>query len=297
MDIDGYRVRRRFFIMMNDTLKDSYKKDSYKVEDVEIFSLSVYNVGHQKCEPLYQRGPGVRDHFLIHHVVSGKGYYTIKDKTYELRAGDSFIIYPYTEVSYFADEKEPWEYYWVGFSGSDARLILEATPFRPEYPVILDTAQKEEIKEHLLKIYQVRGTEILQAAKMTGELYLTLSLFMEEKPTLPSMSDFYRSYAKKGIDYIAFHYSFPITVDDIAASVGISRSHLYRAFMQTLGLSPKQYLSDFRLKQACHLLKHSNLSITAVANSVGYENNLYFSKMFHKKKGMTPSEYIQKKRK
>ncbi len=278
--------------MLNETFKNSYK-----VEDTEIFSLSVYNVGHQKCEPLYQWGPGVRDHFLIHHVVSGKGYYYTKDKTYTLNAGDTFIIYPYTEVSYFADENEPWEYYWVGFAGSDAPLILESTLFHPNSPVIYNSKKKAQIIEQLLKIYQVRGTEILQAVQMTGELYLTLSLFMEEKPPQPSTSDFYRNYAKKGIDYIAFHYSFPITIDDIATYVGISRSHLYRAFMQTLGLSPKQYLSDFRLKQACHLLKHSGLSITAVANSVGYENNLYFSKMFHKKKGMTPSEYIQKKRK
>ncbi|MGN0466543.1 MAG: helix-turn-helix domain-containing protein [Lachnospiraceae bacterium] len=277
---------------MNNTFKNSYK-----VEDTEIFSLSVYNVGYQKCEPLYQWGPGVRDHFLIHHVVSGKGYYYTKDKTYTLYAGDTFIIYPYTEVSYFADENEPWEYYWVGFAGSDAPIILESTRFSPDSPVISNSEKKAQITEQLLKIYQVRGTEILQAVQMTGELYLTLSLFMDEKPPHPSTSDFYRNYAKKGIDYIAFHYSFPITVDDIATYVGISRSHLYRAFMQTLGLSPKQYLSDFRLKQACHLLKHSDLSITAVANSVGYENNLYFSKMFHKKKGMTPSEYIQKKRK
>lgn len=272
-------------------------KDSYKVEDTEIFSLSVYNVGHQKCEPLYQWGPGVRDHFLIHHVVSGKGYYCTKEKKYTLHAGDTFLIYPYTEVSYFADEEDPWEYYWVGFSGSDAPLILEATLFHPSSPVISNSDKKEQIIEQLLKIYQVRGTEILQTVQMTGELYLTLALFMNEKSFVHSSSDFYRSYAKKGIDYIAFHYSFPITIDDIASYVGISRSHLYRAFVQTFGLSPKQYLSDFRLKQACHLLKHSDLSITAVANSVGYENNLYFSKMFHKKKGMTPSEYIQKNRK
>lgn len=278
--------------MLNNTFKNSYK-----VEDTEIFSLSVYNVGHQKCEPLYQWGPGVRDHFLIHHVVSGKGYYCTKEQKYTLHAGDTFLIYPYTEVSYFADENDPWEYYWVGFSGSDAPLILESTLFTPASPVISNSDKREQIIEQLLKIYQVRGTEILQAVQMTGELYLTLALFMEEKPPIPSTSDFYRNYAKKGIDYIAFHYSFPITIDDIASYVGISRSHLYRAFIQTLGLSPKQYLSDFRLKQACHLLKHSDLSITAVANSVGYENNLYFSKMFHKKKGMTPSEYIQKKRK
>ena len=55
--------------------------------------------------------------------------------------------------------------------------------------------------------------------------------------------------------------------------------------------SPKEYLTDFRMKQACYLLEHSNLSITAIANSVGFDNGLYFSKTFHKKKGASPKAY------
>ena len=50
-------------------------KNSYKVKEKETVSLSVYNVGFQKCEPRYQWGPGVRDHYLIHYIVSGKGIY------------------------------------------------------------------------------------------------------------------------------------------------------------------------------------------------------------------------------
>jgi transcriptional regulator GlxA family with amidase domain len=45
------------------------------------------------------------------------------------------------------------------------------------------------------------------------------------------------------------------------------------------------------MKQACYLLEHSNLSITAIANSVGFDNGLYFSKTFHKKKGTSPKAY------
>jgi len=55
--------------------------------------------------------------------------------------------------------------------------------------------------------------------------------------------------------------------------------------------SPKEYLTDFRMKQACYLLEHSSLSITAIANSLGFDNSLYFSKTFHKQKQMSPKEY------
>ena len=45
------------------------------------------------------------------------------------------------------------------------------------------------------------------------------------------------------------------------------------------------------MKQACYLLEHSNLSITAIANSIGFDNSLYFSKIFHKQKQMSPRDY------
>ena len=57
-------------------------KNSYKVTEKELVSLSVYNVGFQKCDPLYQWGPGIRDHYLIHYIISGKGYYKIKNTTF-----------------------------------------------------------------------------------------------------------------------------------------------------------------------------------------------------------------------
>ena len=82
---------------------------------------------------------------------------------------------------------------------------------------------------------------------------------------------------------------------DVAAFVGIDRSHLYTVFKQTLGVSPKEYLTEYRLRRACALLLEPALSVTAVANSVGFENNLYFSKVFRKRTGLSPSEYRARK--
>ena len=125
---------------------------------------------------------------------------------------------------------------------------------------------------------------------MTGRLYTTLALFLKssaKKDTQLTSA----TYVQKSIEYISANYSYPITVEDIAAYVGLSRSHLFRSFELVLQQSPKEYLTDFRMKQACYLLEHSNLSITAIANSVGFDNGLYFSKTFHKKKGASPKSY------
>lgn len=265
-------------------------KNSYKVTEKELVSLSVYNVGFQKCDPLYQWGPGIRDHYLIHYVISGKGFYRINRHTYELRAGDTFLVYPNTEVLYYAAEYDPWEYAWVGFTGSDASIILKATDFSPENPVIPNTPLGNAIHRQILHIYDARGGKFEHAVEMTGRLYTMLALFMHGA-VCQNVQNSSNTYVQKGIEYITSNYSYSITVEDIASYVGVSRSHLFRSFETVLGKSPKEYLTDFRIKQACYLLEHSELSITAIANSLGFDNSLYFSKTFHRKKGMAPKEF------
>ncbi len=265
-------------------------KNSYKVTEKELVSLSVYNVGFQKCNALYQWGPGIRDHYLIHYIISGCGYYRLNQMTYELHAGDTFLVYPNTEISYYADENDPWEYAWVGFTGSDASMILKATDFTPDTPFIKNTPMGNQIRRQILHIYDARGNEFKHAVEMTGRLYTMLALFMHSASRSNTQNSA-NSYVQKGIEFISANYSYAITVEDIADYVGVSRSHLFRSFEAVLGRSPKEYLTDFRIKQACYLLEHSSLSITAIANSLGFDNSLYFSKTFHKQKGISPKEY------
>lgn len=265
-------------------------KNSYIVKEKELVSLSVYNVGYQKCIPSYQWGPGIRDHYLIHYIISGKGEYHVNGEVYKLKKGDCFLVYPNTEITYFADEKEPWEYAWVGFAGSDAPMILRATDFSKTLPCIYQLEKGDEVKKQLLHIYDARGNEFEHAVEMTGRLYTTLAILMQtaKKSQIQNSA---QNYVQKSIEYISSNYSYPITVEDIASYVGLSRSHLFRSFETILNMSPKEYLTDFRIKQSCYLLEHSDLSITAIANSIGFDNSLYFSKAFHKAKGISPKEY------
>lgn len=266
-------------------------KHSYRVEEKQLASLCVYNVGYQRCEPLHQWGPGIRDHYLIHHIMAGSGYYVVNDTIYHLHTGDTFLVYPYTQVTYYADEHDPWEYAWVGFSGTDVAPILQRTDFSKEQPIIHQEHLIDDIKNQLLSIYEVKGTSFTNAVEMTGRLYTTLSTFMKCARKKEERKDSLLTYAQKGIDYISSHYSYPISIEEIANHVGISRSHLFRAFQIYVNQSPKEYLTDIRINQACHLLETSQLSIAAIANSVGFEDGLYFSKSFKKRKGVSPLNY------
>lgn len=264
-------------------------KQSYKTRQHEMTALSVYNVGLQKCTPLYQWGPGVRNHYLIHYCVAGRGQYQCGGYSYAVEAGDAFLVLPDTEISYHADARDPWEYVWVGFSGTDAQSILQCTPFSAGH-LVLHLADGEAFRQAILRIYEARGAEFVHAVRMTGALYSALALLMAESPP-PRDGDTASQYVRKAAVYIEHHYAYAISVMDIAAYVGIDRSHLYTVFKQVLHVSPKEYLTGFRIRKACALLREPSLSIAAVANSVGFENNLYFSKVFHKRMGLSPSQY------
>lgn len=272
-------------------MTDSYKY-SYKAGEDLLNSLSVYNVGHQKCEPGYQWGPGIRDHYCIHHILSGSGYYTAGSKTFRLEAGDTFILFPGEEVKYYADKDEPWEYAWAGFMGTDAASVIHSTDFSKTAPYIRKgRIPADKIREGLERIYEVKGNTFEATVAMAGALYSLLAVFMHYCEKEVQEKDIQMTYVEKAQNYIGTNYSYPITVEDIAAYVGISRSHLFRSFQTHLTKSPKEYLSEYRIKQACHLLKETNLSVSAIAYSVGFENNLYFSKAFKKLKKISPSEY------
>lgn len=269
-------------------------KNSYIVEEKELVSLSVSNVGHEKCHPGYQWGPGVRDHYLIHYVAKGKGRYEVNGQWVELSAGDCFLVYPKSIVTYQADEKDPWEYAWVGFTGSDAKLILQATDFSQESPYLKDLSYGQEVYEKLLSIYEVRGNDFRNQVQMTGRLYEFFALLMENAKR-KNEGDQTAAYIQKSVDFITANYSSSIKVQDIADFVGLSRSQLFRVFMQGLGISPKDYLSDYRIRQAKYMLKQTEYPVQTIANSVGFENSLYFSKAFHAKCGCSPREYRNKK--
>lgn len=267
-------------------------KHSYKVGENLLNSLSVYNVGYQKCEPGYEWGPGVRDHYCIHHILSGKGYYEAGNGVKQLGTGDTFILYPGTQVRYYADQEEPWEYAWVGFMGADAVSIIRNTGFTKETPYIRKgKIPEQKIRNGLDAVYQVKGNTYEAAVAMAGALYSLLALFMHYTHTEHETADMQALYVEKAEAYIETNYSYPVTVEDVAAYVGISRSHLFRSFQSYMTKSPKEYLTEYRIKQACRLLKETPLSVSAIACSVGFENGLYFSKAFRKQKGISPSEY------
>ena len=271
-------------------------QEKYQFRDTlkENAGLSVYNTGYEQCISGHVWGPALRDHYLIHYVVSGSGTLRCNGQEYRVGAGMLFIIFPSQVASYQADTADPWRYNWVGFNGTDARRLVKLTGLGKDNPVwVSDTP--DETCRLLRSIADASDNTAAADAEMVGRLYLFLAHLIKFNRNR-SADDAHQTYVSNALRYIQYNYAGNVGVADIARYVGISRSQLYRAFLQDLGVSPHHYLQTYRINEACSLLRDPAYSVAEVAGSVGFNDPLYFSRVFKSIKGVTPSDY-QKKRK
>lgn len=96
---------------------------------------------------------------------------------------------------------------------------------------------------------------------------------------------------KRAVAFLQRNYIRPISLDEIAREVGISKKRLEINFQQELGISPWEYLTRYRIKEAKDLLKTTDLPITEVAGQIGFDDPAYFSRLFRSHTGQSPKDY------
>lgn len=259
----------------------------------QIASLSVRDVGFQSCSKDHHFGPCVRDFYMIHYVISGAGYYVLENKKFHLRAGEAFLIYPSVKATYYSDMDDPWEYYWVGFAGNDASILMSLTDFTNDSPIL--SLPSNHILQLFLQIYNSKGEESFRSIRMIGYLYLLLSYFIEcSQAGSTSNESVMQKNLKAAEKYILQNYHNTISIENLAQECGISRSWLFRCFKTLTNTSPKEYLTSYRIERAKILLQNTNHSIKQISYSTGFRDELYFSKVFKQMTGKSPSEYKKK---
>ena len=175
-------------------MADVYKQ-SFKQNYTNNIELSIFNCGLERCAPGQTWGPGIRDHYLIHLVVSGKGTFEVGGKTFEVVPGDLFFARPSQLIRYSADEQQPWEYSWVGFNGACAHKLAAQLPFTDTAPVH-HTQDPEGMRAALTNIYSSRGLEPQDEAAMVGYLYLFISALMKETSETRPHNDSVQLFAR-----------------------------------------------------------------------------------------------------
>lgn len=266
---------------------------AYKLEFAgeQTGSLYVNCCGLSRTESLHSFGPALKPHYLIHYILSGKGKFSIGGKTYPLEAGYGFLITPDELAFYQADEKEPWTYVWVGFSGTQAAEYIENIGLSVRQPVFKSDAS-EELYQIVKDMMEHNTFGLSNDLRRNGQLGVFLSVIAEgSRLEKTNEADRANIYVRKAVSFIQSNYCNPIKVTDVAEYVCINRSYLYTLFQNSMGMSPQQFLTTFRITKATELLQLTDLPIESIALSCGYRDPLVFAKAFRQMKKMSPSGY------
>lgn len=255
-------------------------------------SLRILNATYNAENDPYSWGPGIRNHYILHYIKSGSGIFVCNSQKFLLSAGQCFLVIPNTVCAYYPDKNDPWEYCWIDFSGYEAKTIAENCSFSVSHP-ITDTPDKA-LSEYF------EASEKYYNSPTASNSYFNFSCFYA---IFGYLSKKYPVKEKKSADsllenvkaYIETRYSsVSLNVETLSRIFSVNRSSLYRCFVKHLKTTPNRYIIKTRMEQAKELLKGTDLSIKSVAQSVGYTDQFWFSKLFKKEIGLSPSEYREK---
>jgi AraC-like DNA-binding protein/mannose-6-phosphate isomerase-like protein (cupin superfamily) len=269
------------------------KADEYRFHsniDKESHDLTVYHYGIEECSPGHSFGPALRDHFLIHYIISGRGIFQVNDKSYNLEKNQGFLICPGIITYYEADNSEPWVYTWVGFQGLKAEAYLKSADLDQNNPVF--TCGSPVIEKCFQDMLNSGKYKHASDLRLQGILGILLSELIENLGVNIIPKDNYKDiYIKRAIQFIETNYSRNITVSDMAKHIGLNQNYFSTLFKKILGIPPQEYIMKYRINKACELLKNDNLSVSDISRSVGYNDPLGFSKIFKQIKGMSPKAF------
>jgi AraC-like DNA-binding protein len=229
--------------------------------------------------------------FCLHLVVGGRGAIRTSRQEWKVSRGDLFCFWPGVRMELIPDPKAPWERYWMNLVGEGATQHAHALGFdsRRLAVRVRRFARAKRMFIEALEIYRTQREG--DAFRMLALLYNLVPVCAPElKTPHPGQSATANTLARAAFAIENFPHEH-LTVSQLARSLRVGRTTLYRAFSSQLATSPSSYLAAFRLNRAKDLLRNSHEKISTIAHAAGFSDDKYFLRLFRKEVGMTPSQY------
>ncbi len=263
-----------------------------KSKPLIVGSCGNYRLSTHPKMPTYR--PKGRKDFQIIYIASGIGHFHFgtPDNETIVPAGNVVLYRPkeMQKYEYYGSYKT--DVYWIHFTGSEVKNILKKYGFQEDkhiYPVG-SSLEYERVFKRIILEFQ-RGQENYEEML---ELLLRHLLIIFERE-LKREHVLKNEYLDKEMDiaasYFNENYNRNINIEEYARSRGMSVSWFIRNFKKYTGQTPMQFIVSLRINNAQLLLETTSYSINEISAIVGYENQLYFSRLFRKQKGCSPIQY------
>lgn len=224
-----------------------------------------------------------RDYYLL-YIAEGSLQVT-RPYAVTLSAGNVIIFSPDIEFEY-ASKK--FSYYWVHFSGRAANGILSDSYLRTN--IKLRAGKSTECEAILRRIFYEFGYRS-PLWERTAAVELENLLLLCGKANMDEDTKKNQENIAATITYIRTHLADALSISDLADRAYLSPSGFRRAFVAYTGKSPSDFIQNARMELAEQLLRDTDMRVSAVASSVGYNDALYFSRIFSKHFGESPMQY------
>ena len=253
--------------------------------------LYMVNCGYEDCCLNFFCAPHKRKYFLIHYVTKGSGYSEVNGIKNYVKERDIFVIHPDEIVSYSSpDTENTWSFCWIGFNGNNACRYLAETGLESDnYVYHLESDEFVSVISNCLDYIESVNSEASQLM-LNSFLLQSLGIICKRIKTTPEKSKA-SHIVERAVRYIEFNYMNDISPSSIAEFFSIDRTYFYRIFKSATGSSPESYIINYRIKKAADFLRSSSYSVGEIASFVGINDIYYFSKVFKKIKGVSPSNY------
>jgi AraC family transcriptional regulator, arabinose operon regulatory protein len=231
------------------------------------------------------------DDNLLLYCVSGKGILEAGQFRAPIRPGQVMLLPQGVSHFYQASEKQPWTLYWVHYQGASTGIFSQYLGYREDRPVV-DAGLSPALIGAFTSLMGVRRTgydlrAFINAANQLRHLFSQMALDISSTRAHVTQ--------KFNLDQIQAlmleNMNGQLTLSTLAATANMSKYHFASKYKNLTGYSPIKHFLNMKMEHACHLLDSSELSVKEIAGELGYDDQLYFSRLFSKTIGKSPRSY------